>query len=278
MFQKGGFVGVPVGIAAAWRHIPIVTHDSDAVPGLANRIVSRWAVLHATALPAEYYAYPSAKVLHVGVLVQRAYQPVTTEMERDCKLRLTLNPEEPLLLITGGSSGAEAINKAVSHFIATLLQNHSTLQIIHQVGKGKAGVYGNFTHERLKVLDFMKPMADYTAAADIIVTRAGANAMAEFGVQGKACIVVPSPHLTGGHQIKNAQILAEKGAAIVVNEDMLYDSQHGLFTAITSLLTNEKRRLELAATLKANTITDAAERLAAVLIEQTNKSIISKKK
>lgn len=270
VFQKGGFVGVPVGLAAWRRRIPLVTHDSDSLPGLANRLVSRWAVLHATAMPAEYYAayYPAAKVMQVGVLVDAAYQLVTPEMQNECKLKLRLRPDAPLLLITGGSSGAEAINKAVKQSIATLLQNHSTLQIIHQTGKGKAEIYGGFTHERLKVVEFMNPMPDYTGAADIIVTRAGANALAEFGVQGKACIVVPSPYLTGGHQMKNAAILEEKGAVMVVEENELLDSQHGLFAAVASLLTNEKKRQQLAQRLHEQTIPDASHRLAMVLLEQ----------
>ena len=268
IFQKGGFVGVPVSVAASRSHIPIITHDSDALPGLANRLVSRWVTLHATALPANLYPYPKDKVLQVGVLVERAYQPVTPETQKEAKLRLVLNPDEPVLLITGGSSGAATINQAVTHFVATLLQNHSTLQIIHQVGKGKADVYGDFTHARLKILEFMQPMTMYTAAADVIVTRAGANAMAEFGVQGKACIVVPSPHLTGGHQIKNAQILAEQGAALVVPEDKLYDSQHGLFAAITDLLIDPHKREELAKKLQSQTIPDAAHRLAITLLDQ----------
>lgn len=268
VFQKGGFVGVPVGIIAGRQHIPLITHDSDIVPGLANRLVSRWAVLHATAMPAEYYTYPPSKVVQVGVLVDRAYQPVTPDTQREYKLKLSLRPDSPLLLVTGGSSGSKAINKALRHSIATLLQNLATLEIIHQTGKGKAEEYGNFTHERLKVVEFMNPMTDYSGAADIIVTRAGANALAEFGVQGKACIVVPHPHLTDGHQVKNAEVLAEKGAVKVVEEGMLYDSQHGLFAAVTSLLINEKERQLLAKTLHEQTIPDAAHRLAVLLLEQ----------
>ncbi len=269
VFQKGGFVGVPVGLAAASRHIPLVTHDSDIVPGLANRLVSRWAVMHATAMPAEYYPeYPPAKVAQVGVLVDRAYHPITPDMQKECKLKLRLRPDAPLLLITGGSSGSVSINKAVKQSIATLLQNHSSLQVIHQTGKGKADIYGGFTHERLKVLEFMNPMPDYTGAADIIVTRAGANALAEFGVQGKACIVVPSPHLTGGHQTKNAAVLEEKGAVKLVQEDKLLDSQHGLFAAVTSLLVSESKRQELAYRLHEQTIPDAAHKLAVLLLDQ----------
>lgn len=275
VFQKGGFVGVPVGLAAAMRRIPIVTHDSDTVPGLANRMVSRWARVHATALPAEYYPYPSAKVLPVGVLVEHNYQPITEEAQREFKLRLVLRPEAPLLLVTGGSSGAERINKAVAEIANELLTKYSDLQIIHQVGKGKTGVYGDYTHERLRVLEFLNPMFEYMGAADVVVCRASANTLAELGVQGKATIAIPSEFLTGGHQVKNAKILEEQGAAAVVYEDRLYDLQHGLLPTIENLLTDKTKRDNLAHVLQSKTIPDAAHRLAVVLIEQANKSVVS---
>lgn len=268
VFQKGGFVGVPVGLAAAMRHIPIVTHDSDAIPGLANRMVSRWARVHATALPAEHYPYPSAKVLPVGVLVEHNYQPVTEEAQREFKLRLVLRPDAPLLLVTGGSSGAERINKAVVEIANELLINHPDLQIIHQAGKGKTGVYGDYKHERLHVLEFLNPMYQYMGAADLVVCRASANTLAELGVQGKAAIVIPSEVLTGGHQIKNAKILEEQGAAAVVYEDKMYDLQHGLLPTIERLLIDKTKRDNLAHTLQTQTIPDAAHRLAMLLLEQ----------
>jgi UDP-N-acetylglucosamine--N-acetylmuramyl-(pentapeptide) pyrophosphoryl-undecaprenol N-acetylglucosamine transferase len=268
VFQKGGFVGVPVGLAAAMRHIPIVTHDSDAVPGLANRMVSRWASVHATALAAEYYPYPSAKVLPVGVLVEHSYQLVTEDIQQQFKTRLGLPPSAPLLLVTGGSSGAERINKAVVEIVDELLAKHPDLRIIHQAGKGKTGVYGDYKHERLQVLEFLNPMYEYMGAADLVVCRASANTLAELGVQGKATIAIPSEFLTGGHQIKNARILEEQGAAAVVYEDKLYDLQQGLLSTIESLLADKTKRETLAKTLNAQTIPDAARRLAVLLLEQ----------
>lgn len=107
VFLKGGYVGVPVGLAAALLKIPIVTHDSDSMPGLANTIVSKWAKVHATALPAEYYQYPHEKVQTVGVLVEKDYQPISAQLQRQYKKRLNLPENEQLLLITGGSQGSK---------------------------------------------------------------------------------------------------------------------------------------------------------------------------
>lgn len=271
VFLKGGFVGVPIGLAAAKKRIPIVTHDSDALPGLANRVVSRWAAVHATALPAKYYPYTPDKVVPVGVLLEAVYRLVDDQQQRKYKQQLGLSVDKPLLLITGGSSGAVRINKAVVKIIDALLQNQPTLQVIHQVGKGKGEVYGDYQHERLTVLEFMSPMAPYIGAADLIVTRAGATHLAEFGAMGKACLVIPNQELTGGHQLKNAERLEEQGSAQILREDMMYDSTQGLLPVIENLLADEKKRKQLAATLHQTTILGAAKRIAVLLLEQVKR-------
>lgn len=268
VFLKGGYVGVPVGLAAAARHIPIVTHDSDALRGLANRLVTRWASVHATALPAKYYPYPAEKVRHVGVLVEHNYQPVTPLMQAEYKSELSLPKDAQLMLITGGSSGAEQINKAAVGFIDELLTKRPDLRVIHQVGQGKAGVYGDYRHDRLQITEFMKPMHVFTGAADLIVTRAGANAMAEFGVQQKACIVIPSPHLTGGHQLKNAEILKEQESAVVVQEADINNRENGLQAAIEQLLDDQAKRHRLASNLSRSAMPNAAKVLAQIIHDQ----------
>ena len=268
VFLKGGFVGVPVGIAAGLRKIPIVTHDSDAIPGLANQLVSRWVSVHATALPAEAYAYPRSKTIQVGVLVEHAYTYVTQELMRKYRTQLGLSERAKVLLITGGSSGAQRLNEAFRAILPKLLDTFTDLEVIHQVGKGKQGVYDGFNHERLKVLEFLQPMYRYMGAADVVVARASANTIAELGVQGKATIVVPSPFLAGGHQLENAKRLAVAHVALVVQEDSMLDEHKGLLAKITELLRNDDQRHELSEALHEDVIVDAATRLASVLLEQ----------
>lgn len=267
VFLKGGFVGVPVGLAAALRRVPIVTHDSDAVPGLANRLVGRWAALHAVALTPELYPYAAAKTIQVGVLVESAYQPVTPAILRQYRQQLDIPAAATVLLVTGGSQGAVALNKAMQTMADTLLREFSDLMIVHQVGKGHQQVYGSYRHERLRVLEFLQPMYVYTGASDIVVTRAGANTIAELGVQGKAAVVVPSPYLAGGHQLKNAHTLKRQGSVAVVEQSALYDSQDGLLTVLRSLVTSSADRRSLAATLQEHTIADAVERVSELLIQ-----------
>jgi UDP-N-acetylglucosamine--N-acetylmuramyl-(pentapeptide) pyrophosphoryl-undecaprenol N-acetylglucosamine transferase len=270
VFLKGGFVGVPVGIAAGLRNIPIVTHDSDAIPGLANRLVSRWVNVHATALPAKEYPYPADKVVHVGVLVEHSYEYVSKEKKQAYRQQLKLPEKGKVLLITGGSSGAERINQAVRQIAPELLQALPDLEVVHQVGKGKQGVYDGFSHERLHVLEFLRPMYVYMGAADVVVARASANTIAELEVQGKATIVVPSPFLAGGHQLENAKRLEAAGIALVVQEDAMLDPETGLLATICKLFEHDRLRIKLANVIHMQAIPDAAKRLANLLIDQMN--------
>lgn len=267
VFLKGGFVGVPVGIAAKVNGLPFVTHDSDVIPGLANRLVGRWAKLHAVALPAESYAYPARKTVQVGVIVESSFKPVTPEVQKDLKQQIGAPAAATVLLVTGGSSGAQRLNEAMVKIAGKLLADYSNLLIVHQVGKGKGEVYGSYQHARLNVLEFMRPMYAYTGAADVVVTRAGANAMAELGIQKKPVIVVPSRYLTGGHQVKNAELLESQQAALAVYEGQEGIDEKELDQAIRRLLDNPKLRQKLANDLNSLTIPDAARALAVVLLD-----------
>src|SRR5690606_34002767 len=107
----------------------------------------------------------------------------------------------------------------------------------------------------------------YTGASDLIVTRAGANTLAEIGVQGKACIVIPNPLLTGGHQLKNADYFANENAVSVVHEADLHRNQLALDRAIRDLLDSQKERARLGSKLQELTITNATQQLAVVLLD-----------
>ncbi|MDB5186308.1 MAG: UDP-N-acetylglucosamine--N-acetylmuramyl-(pentapeptide) pyrophosphoryl-undecaprenol [Candidatus Saccharibacteria bacterium] len=271
VFLKGGFVGVPVGLAAAKCHLPVVTHDSDALPGLANRLVSKWVTFHATGMPVDFYRYPSDKARHVGVLVGDAYQPVTSGVQASFKEELNIPEQAALVLVTGGSLGAQRLNTAMTQIAPELLEANPDLHIIHQVGKGNHEAYGAYTHNRLHVLEFMQGMHRYTGAADIVVTRAGANTLAELGVQGKACIVVPNPLLTGGHQLKNAQYLLQQEAVLIASETAKETDAAMLKDAINRLLHDPVQRQGLGAKLQSITIPDAAHKLAVVLLDIAKK-------
>ena len=272
---KGGFVGVPVGLAAAFWRTPFVTHDSDTVPGLANRLVSKWARFHATGMPAEYYQYPKQSIRYVGVLVSNNYQFVTEELQNTYRKQLSLPSQAKLLLITGGSTGAANINQAVSAIVDDLVSLNQDLHVIHQVGVGKGGLYDGFSHERVQVVELFNPMFEYTGAADVVVTRAGANTMAELGIQGKACIVVPNPLLTGGHQTKNAQVWKQHSAAEIIEEEVLKSDSKILLETINALLADKEKRRLLGNNLEQLTAKNASKKLATILLNPENNEIPS---
>jgi UDP-N-acetylglucosamine--N-acetylmuramyl-(pentapeptide) pyrophosphoryl-undecaprenol N-acetylglucosamine transferase len=135
IFVKGGFVGVPVGLAAAVLRIPYVTHDSDAIPGLANRLISPWARYHAVALPKDLYRYPQHKTVEVGVPVSDDFKLATPAAQAGAKKALGFRPADVLLLVTGGGLGAERINQAILTTAPQLLQTVPHLRIVNIAGR-----------------------------------------------------------------------------------------------------------------------------------------------
>ncbi len=273
LFVKGGFVGVPVGLAAAALRVPFVTHDSDAIPGLANRLISRWADVHAVALPAEVYKYPLAKTRTVGVPVHANYLATSNVAKQAFIEELGLATYEKVIFVTGGGLGAQRLNEAMIQLVPELLDMYPKLAIVQSVGRNnELKVNSAYAHKlspdkltRVTVKGYMPDMYRYSGAADVVITRAGATALAEFAVQGKACIVVPNPYLTAGHQLKNAEYLAEKKAVLVVNEAELTTE---LYKNIRLLLDDAGACQVLADNLSQFAVTDASKQLAMILLEQ----------
>jgi len=268
IFLKGGFVGLPVGLAAAMHKIPFVTHDSDALPGLTNRLVGRWARLHATGLPTEFYSYAKEKSRYVGVLVGEDFVPVTSQLQQQYRAALQLPSEGRLLLVTGGSLGARRLNDEIKEIVPGLLEKYPDLFVVHQVGKGNIALYKDAVlPPRLVSLEFMEGMYRYTGAADVVITRAGANTLAELGVQGKACVVVPNPLLTGGHQLENAEYLLQHNAVLAVDEESFEKGSNDLKKAVEKLLDYPEIRANLGKALQTITKANAAQELASLLLQ-----------
>ena len=276
IFIKGGFVGVPVGLAAARLRIPYVTHDSDAVPGLANRIISRWAAKHAVALPPEVYKYPPAKTVMTGIPLRTDFVPVSAALQQQYRAAIKLPAKARVLFVIGGGLGAQRVNQAVAAAVPHLLGEFPDLYVIHGAGRANEddmrAVYAEklspAEQGRLQVRGFISDVYRYSGAADVIITRAGATNLAEFALQGKACIVVPSPFLTGGHQLKNAQYLADQGAALVLNETDLAIDPNRLAKQVSDLLNDPAGQRELAARLAKFAKPKATGELARLILDQ----------
>lgn len=278
VFSKGGFVALPVGIAAKVRGVPVVTHDSDASPGLANRIIGRWAVIHATALPPEFYDYPKASTSHVGVPIDDKIQPVDRKTQAGFKKSIGLAADSSVLLISGGGLGSKRINQMVLAIAPKLLATRPDLQMVHFTGpKSEAevnqhykGVLDKAEVKRIKVIGFSDEFYKFVGAADLIVARAGATSLAEFAAAGKACILIPSPFLAAGHQMKNAELLMNAEAVEVVDEEASTDE---LLAKIDELLDNDEKRETLAANLAITAKLDAAKELASILLDVATKKL-----
>ncbi|MBX4201548.1 UDP-N-acetylglucosamine--N-acetylmuramyl-(pentapeptide) pyrophosphoryl-undecaprenol N-acetylglucosamine transferase [Candidatus Saccharibacteria bacterium] len=272
MFSKGGFVSVPVGVAARLKGVPIVTHDSDVVPGLANRIIGRWAKVHATGMPAKYYNYPRHSIVHIGIPIDERIIKVTPKIQADSKKQLKLPPDSQILLLSGGGNGSVRLNELMVSISRSLLESNLALYVVHLTGSGHeqavntayATALEKTQRDRVITAGFTNDFYSYSAAADLIITRAGATTLAELGAAGKACIVIPSPYLTGGHQLKNADELEKLDAAAVVSEDVQPDE---LLVMVSELLKNQHRRFELSRNLFGTSHPDAAAKLAQLIIK-----------
>jgi UDP-N-acetylglucosamine--N-acetylmuramyl-(pentapeptide) pyrophosphoryl-undecaprenol N-acetylglucosamine transferase len=260
---------VPVALAARTHHIPYVTHDSDALPGLSNRIAGRWARYHATALPAEYYPYPPDSIKVVGVPTDRRFRPYSPSEKRILKEKYDIPKDSQVLLVTGGSNGARRLNSAIIRLLPELLATHPNLYVLHQIGAGNDDQIRQLPEhliKRVMFFDFSPEIFHMSAIADVIVARAGASAMADYASQAMACVVVPNPYLTGGHQLKNADVFENAQAAVVVREKEIINDPKPLQTAIISLLSNPAKRRELASNLHRLSPSDSAAASIADLI------------
>ncbi|MDB5160893.1 MAG: UDP-N-acetylglucosamine--N-acetylmuramyl-(pentapeptide) pyrophosphoryl-undecaprenol [Candidatus Saccharibacteria bacterium] len=276
LFSKGGFVAVPVGIAARLKGIPIITHDSDTLGGLANRIVGRWATVHATGTPAKNYPYPKQSVRYVGIPLDEHIKPVTPAIQSEFKEAIGIPKQSLLILVTGGGNGSKHLNDMVVSLAPHLLRTNLAAYVVHLTGsKNLEAVKDGYARDldkeqlqRVKVMDFANDLYKYSAAADLIISRAGATAIAEYAVQGKACIIIPSPFLAGGHQLGNARALAEQDAAAIVEEKA---TPKELLAVIDQLLADDHRRWELSENIKKTAKPGAAKKLAEIVLEVTGK-------
>lgn len=267
VFVKGGFVAVPVGLAAARYNVPLVTHDSDITPGLANRLVGRWAVFHATGMPSELYQYPVKKTEFVGIPLSSDYQRVTKTRLAQYRRDINLPLDATVLFVTGGSQGAQGINSIMVAVVPQLLKENDRLHILHQVGRANKDVYGSYSHPRLRVFHFLDDMYKFSGAADLIICRGSATTIAELAVQEKACLVIPGEFLAGGHQTKNAQFLAEQHAAIVVEEKEATAHPTVFAKTVQDALQNDRQRRMLQQNIGTLARQNAAGRIADILLK-----------
>lgn len=219
VFSKGGFVSVPVVRAAASLDIPCIIHESDMTPGLANKLCIPVASKVCCNFPETIQMLPEGKAILTG-------SPIREELARGNKIaaydicRFTSN--KPVVMIIGGSLGAEAINKTVRDALPKLLQD---FQVVHICGKDKVdNLMLNITG--YKQFEYVKTeLKDIFAMADVVVSRAGANSICELLALKKPNLLIPlSTHSSRGDQLLNAKSFESQGFSLLIDEDYLTEN------------------------------------------------------
>ncbi|MCQ2011653.1 undecaprenyldiphospho-muramoylpentapeptide beta-N-acetylglucosaminyltransferase [Sporolactobacillus sp. STSJ-5] len=216
IFSKGGFVSVPVVIGGWMNRIPVYIHESDITPGLANRIAIKFATKLFVTFEEAGAHLPKDKVVYTGAPIR----DVLRKGDRSKGLEfLGFQGEKPVLLIMGGSLGAKKINDVVRQLLPELLK---TYQIVHLCGKGYIIPELGST-EGYRQFEFIdKELPDVMAAASIILSRSGSNAIFEFLALKKPMILIPLPlRVSRGDQVLNAKSFKEKGFCEVLDNDSL---------------------------------------------------------
>jgi UDP-N-acetylglucosamine--N-acetylmuramyl-(pentapeptide) pyrophosphoryl-undecaprenol N-acetylglucosamine transferase len=268
VFLKGGYVCVPVGLAARILRIPYVIHESDVSPGMANRMLGRWAEKIAVAFPAKsYHDFPAEKLIYTGSPARRGMdEDITREQALE---KLELDPKLPVLLVMGGSSGAAQINDAIVQALPELL---TVCQVIHVTGEREHERVmfelrqGELPHrERYHSYGFL--MAEYVhalVAADVVITRAGANTINDLATLKKPTVLIPNYEMAG-HQVENAKVLSRAGAARVLDGSKLRTAV--LVGEVKYLLTDREEQGRLSAAISQFAKPDAAVELAQVILD-----------
>ena len=274
IFLKGGFVGLPVGMIAKLLKIPYVVHESDAVAGLANRVLMKRARVVAMGMPFDKGIKGRENWVHVGIPIASEYKKISATSQKQLKRSAGFDSEKPLVMITGGSQGAEHINLAVREILPEMLKFTSVglvagrkhyedmVDLKKYEEWDKAKLQSNF-----RLWNFSPTMQDLLGAADVVVSRAGATTIAELAVLSKPVILIPYEKLPGDHQSRNAERLERLGAVMVVPDKEMVEDPKKLLEAVRTLIRSPKKREELAKKLHDESKNDAAERLADILIE-----------
>ncbi len=213
VFSKGGFVSVPVAVAAWLLRIPVVTHESDLSPGLATKIVSKFAKKILYTFP-ETAKYLPVNAVHVGTPIrEELFQGKATEATKLCGFGLEARPT---ILVMGGSQGAGKINHVLEECLPELV---TRFNIIHLTGPGKSSTFSHPAYCGFEYVD--DEMKDLLSLADVVVSRSGANSIFELLALRKPMMLIPLLAGSRGDQVLNAEAFSKHGWASVVDESNL---------------------------------------------------------
>lgn len=247
IFSKGGFVTVPVVIAAKRLAIPAIIHESDMTPGLANKLAIPSATKVCCNFPETIKYLPDGKSVLTGSPIRRELMEGSKEKALNF---LGFDNSKPVIMIIGGSLGSAAINTAIRSNLDSLLKN---FQIVHLCGQGKMDT--SLEHKKgYRQFEYIKKeLADIFALSDVVISRAGANAICELLALRKPNILIPlSAAASRGDQILNARSFEKQGFSVVIEEEQL--TKDTLSTAIKEVYENKEKYVSA---MKKSSQTDA---------------------
>ena len=246
----GGYASGPGMLAAALSGIPTIAFEPNVVPGFANRVLA--IAVSAAAVQFEQTCTYFRRCAVVGVPVRRAFFEIHAK---------TSGP--PTILVSGGSQGAHALNQAVMGALGALQERVPGIHIIHQTGERDYNeAQGTYLRAEVsaEVTPFIERMPEAFARADLLVCRSGASTVGEVAAAGKPAIFVPFPHATDDHQLRNAEVLARAGAAVVIEEKDLTSER--LTEVVAELFAVPAQRARMAAAARSMAHEDAAGQVA----------------
>ena len=255
----GGYSSFPVLRYAQARGIPSFIHESNSFAGKSNMLLGKKATKIFVAIDGMQQFFPQEKIVITGNPVRPDIVNVATIAKEDALHSFTLQPQKKTVMVVGGSLGARSINEAVAAGIDDLTK--AGLQLVWQTGKTGAAKWKDAAAGKSNVWvnEFITQMQQAYAAADLIVSRAGAMSVAELCLVKKPVLFVPYPFAAEDHQTVNAQALVQKGAALMVKDS---EAKEKLVPAIIALAADEQKQAELKKNISVLGVTDADQRIA----------------
>ncbi|MAM18735.1 MAG: undecaprenyldiphospho-muramoylpentapeptide beta-N-acetylglucosaminyltransferase, partial [Gramella sp.] len=231
----GGFASGPLLRVAISKGIPTLIQEQNSIPGITNRILGKYADTICAAYEQVKSVFPAEKTIITGNPVRQDLLKVEQNREEGLK-HFQLDPAKKTVLVLGGSLGARRINKLIEMHL-TAFRNEQ-IQLVWQTGKLYYEEYKKYDSQNVRVCEFLNRMDLAYAAADVIISRAGAGSVSELCIVGKPVLFIPSPNVAENHQAKNAMAIADRDAALVITEDELNERFELCFF---SLLKDETR-------------------------------------
>lgn len=260
----GGYASFPMLNAAQGMHIPTVIQEQNSFAGKSNKVLAKKANAICVAYENMERFFPKEKIIITGNPVRKNISQLSITREEG-QVWLGMDPQKTTILIIGGSLGAKSINEAIDSHLEEIIAEG--VQVAWQTGKPyyeqakqRAAAFAG----KVKVFEFIREMDYAYAAADIVISRAGALAIAELCIAAKPVIFVPYPYATEDHQTSNAVALVERNAAMMVKDN---DAKQELIIKLKHLLHDTAMQDIMSQNLKALAIKDADERIAKRVIE-----------